>query len=98
MIPEIAVITAPNVAPEVIPMIPGSAREFLKNIWNVEPHKASTEPVMTQSNVRGSLKFMIKDLKSRISSTLKNSEIKTEMIKIIISNKGDSFFILWVQF
>lgn len=47
--------TAPRVAPLEIPMIPGSARLFLKYIWKAAPLEASRAPVTAASRVRGNL-------------------------------------------
>lgn len=53
--PMICAQTAPRVAPLEIPMIPGSARLFLKYIWKAAPLEASKAPVRVASKVRGNL-------------------------------------------
>ena len=47
--------TAPKVAPDEIPSIPGSAKEFLKKPWNTHPLPARTNPESITSNERGNL-------------------------------------------
>ena len=48
-------ITAPNVAPEEMPIIPGSARGLRKNSWKVAPLEPRRSPVTRTSRQRGSL-------------------------------------------
>lgn len=50
-------ITAPKVAPEEIPIIPGSARGFLKKSWKTAPLPPSKMPVIKTRRERGSLSF-----------------------------------------
>lgn len=52
-IPKVCAITAPKVAPALIPMIPGSARGFLKYIWNELPLAASNAPEIATKIERG---------------------------------------------
>ena len=47
--------TAPNVAPEHTPMIPGSARGLRKNPWNTAPVPPRSAPHIMLIKIRGSL-------------------------------------------
>ena len=55
--PETLAITAPNVAPELIPIIPGSASGFLKNNWKTAPLPPNKIPVTKTKRALGSLNF-----------------------------------------
>ena len=50
-------ITAPKVAPEEIPIIPGSASGFLKNSWNTAPLPPRRSPVTKTKRQRGNRIF-----------------------------------------
>ncbi len=65
--------TAPNVAPEETPIIPGSASGFLKNNWNTEPLPAKVMPAIRQRIVRGSL--MLKKTIFEKLSPLQNTSV-----------------------
>ena len=53
--PNTLATTAPKVAPDEIPIIPGSAKGFLKNNWNTAPEPPSIIPVNKTSKALGSL-------------------------------------------
>ena len=65
--------TAPSVAPDETPIIPGSASGFLKNSWNTEPLPASVMPAIMQRIVRGSL--MLKNIILEKLSPLQSSSV-----------------------
>ena len=46
-------VTAPKVAPDEMPIIPGSARGFLKKSWNAAPLPPSRIPVNKTKSARG---------------------------------------------
>ena len=58
--PRHAAVTAPKVAPALIPRSPGSARGFRKNIWKTAPLDASSAPDKSTRIERGKRKYFIK--------------------------------------
>ena len=66
---------APRVAAEEIPMIPGSARLFLKNIWKHAPLEAKSAPETRARSVRGILreKRIVRETLSFSEKARKNS-------------------------
>lgn len=47
-------VTAPSVAPDEMPIIPGSASGFLKKSWKTAPLPPKRIPVIKTKNARGS--------------------------------------------
>ena len=69
---------APKVAPEQIPIIPGSARGFRKKPWNTAPVPPSKAPHIMLIKMRGSLIFemIIASVLEQFLSKTDNGEIK----------------------
>ena len=83
-------VTAPKVAPEEMPIIPGSARGFLKKSWNAAPLPPSRIPVNKTKSARGkrSCQMMIcanlSSLEKLTFSAPKQSAIKKLATRMII--------------